>query len=119
LIWIVDEDEKLSENAKKTYLDNSNDIYLSAASLWEMAIKMSQRKLALPGTLSGFVEKHVLGNNIQILSVIPDHVFPLVKLPYHHRDPFDRLLICQCVREHLPIISNDIIFDAYKIQRIW
>ena len=91
LIWIVTEDQKLSKKARRIYLDNSNEIYLSAASVWEMAIKISLKKLILEDKLSSFVDKHILGNNIGILNLTADHALPLESLPYHHKDPFDRL----------------------------
>ena len=119
LIWIVTEDQKLSKKAKRIYLDNSNEIYLSAASVWEMAIKISLKKLTLEDKLSSFVDKHILGNNIGILNITADHALPLESLRYHHKDPFDRLIVAQCIQERLQLISKDPIFDSYEIRRVW
>jgi len=119
LLWIVEDSEKLGEKAKQLYLDNSNDIYLSIASLWEMAIKISIKKLDIQLSLSKFVEKHILGNNIQLLNIMVEHVSPLETLPFHHRDPFDRIIISQCIQEKMALISKDRTFDAYQIERIW
>ena len=119
LIWIVTEDQKLSKKAKRIYLDNSNEIYLSAASVWKMAIKISLKKLILEDKLSSFVDKHILGNNIGILNITADHALPLESLRYHHKDPFDRLIVAQCIQERLQLISKDPIFDSYEIRRVW
>ncbi|MFQ5675329.1 MAG: type II toxin-antitoxin system VapC family toxin, partial [bacterium] len=111
--------DKLSETAKTTYLDNTNEIYLSVVSLWEMAIKISKKKLKVAESLSRFVEKYVVGSNIKILDVTTEHILPLSRLPFHHRDPFDRLLVSQCMHEQMKLISKDSEFDAYRIERIW
>lgn len=119
LLWIVEDNENLSKQVKEIYLDPANDIYLSTASLWEMAIKINLDKLQLEEELTKFVHKHVIGNNIEILNVKPEHVDPLVTLPVHHRDPFDRLLISQCTKERMALISKDKTFDKYAVERIW
>ena len=84
-----------------------------------MAIKISLKKLTLEDKLSSFVAKHVLGNNIGILNVTVDHAFSLESLPYHHKDPFDRLIVAQCIQERMQLISQDRIFDSYEIRRVW
>ena len=118
-IWIVEDDQNLSDKVKKIFLNSSNDIYLSAASLWEIAIKISLKKLKLENSLSAFIDKHAVENNILILDVQSNHVMPLERLPFHHKDPFDRLLVCQCIQEKMNILSRDKIFDKYGIKRIW
>jgi PIN domain nuclease of toxin-antitoxin system len=100
-------------------LNPANEIYLSAASIWEMAIKISLKKLSLTLELNRFVSQHVKGNDIRILTVKAQHTYPLVGLPFHHRDPFDRLLVSQCLSEKLSLISKDATFDKYPIKRIW
>jgi len=119
LLWIAMESENLSDKVKQVFLDNTNDFYLSAASIWEMAIKISLQKLILSEGLMKFVDKHVIGNNIQILQVNIEHIYPLENLPFHHRDPFDRLLISQCMYEKMHLLSNDKIFDKYPVKRMW
>ncbi len=119
LLWIVNDDERLSKQAKRVYLDNSNQLFFSTASVWEMAIKISLNKLSTELSLAKFVEKHVHGNDINMLNVAPVHIFPLVNLPFHHRDPFDRLIISQCIQEKMTLISKDRTFDKYNVKRIW
>ncbi|MFQ5633663.1 MAG: type II toxin-antitoxin system VapC family toxin, partial [bacterium] len=102
LLWIVQEDEKLSKKTAEIYLDPSNEIYFSVVSLWEMAIKINLQKLKIGDPLDNFVKNHVIGNGIRILKLATDHIFPLENLPLHHRDPFDRLLISQSMQEMMP-----------------
>ena len=119
LLWIAMESENLSDKVKQVFLDNTNDFYLSAASIWEMAIKISLQKLILSEGLMKFVDKHVIGNNIQILQVNIEHIYPLENLPFHHRDPFDRMLIAQAQVESLVLLSNDPQLRLYDVRVQW
>ena len=119
LLWIIDNNSQLSHIAKKIYLDENNEILLSIASLWKIAIKISLKKLVIPGHLPDFVKEHITGNNIRILNISLSHIYRLESLQYHHRDPFDRLIISQSIEENIPIISSDKKFDQYEISRIW
>lgn len=118
-LWIVVDDTRLSAKVRDVFSDVSTNIYLSVASIWEMAIKIKLGKLTIEGRLGRFIEKNALDNNIRLLDVTQQHVLPLERLQLHHKDPFDRLLICQCLEEKLSILSSDTIFDKYKIKRIW
>jgi PIN domain nuclease of toxin-antitoxin system len=119
LLWILSEDKRLSEDAKNEYLNRENTIFLSMASIWEMSIKISLNKLKLRNSLEKIVEEHVVGNDIKLLRIESSHIYPLQKLPFYHRDPFDRLIICQAMYEKMPIISSDKNFDLYSVERIW
>ena len=119
VLWIIDNNSQLSQKVKEIYLDENNEILLSMASIWEMAIKISLKKLEIPGTLSDFVKYHIIANNIRILDIRLSHIYRIENLPYHHRDPFDRLIISQSIDENIPIISSDFRFDKYEIDRIW
>jgi PIN domain nuclease of toxin-antitoxin system len=119
LLWITADDLKLSENAKKIYLNDENEIFLSMASIWELAIKSSIKKISFDTTIEDYIEKHVRNNNIKILDIGLSHIIRVETLPFHHRDPFDRLIIAQAIEENLPIISKDSFFDKYEIQRKW
>ncbi|MGA1864320.1 MAG: type II toxin-antitoxin system VapC family toxin [bacterium] len=118
-IWLVTEDPQLTEKAKKIFLDSDNDIYLSIASIWEMAIKLSIGKLCLEEPLENLLPRELKINGIYILPIELKHVMIVAGLPFHHRDPFDRILIAQCQAENLPILSSDINFKKYEIKRIW
>ena len=119
LLWILSDDKRLSKNAQTQFLDIKNTIYLSMASIWEISIKVSLNKLEIKSSLETFVEKHIIENDIHLLNIELEHVYPLVKLPFHHRDPFDRLIVSQAIYEKMPIISSDKNFDLYSVKRIW
>lgn len=118
-IWLSNDNKKLSQRVRKTYLDTQNLIFLSSASMWEMAIKINLGKLNINDQLDSFIEKHVLGRDINILNIKPEHIYKLESLPLHHRDPFDRMIIAQGMSEGLRILSSDKAFDKYPIERIW
>ncbi len=119
LLWSVSNNPKLSKKAKEIYLNPKNEIYLSLTSVWELSIKIALKKLNINLPLKKFVDVHIVGNNIQILKINLNHIYIVEKLPFHHRDPFDRLIIAQAIEENMPIIGIDEIFDNYEIKRIW
>jgi PIN domain nuclease of toxin-antitoxin system len=114
-LWFLLEDQQLSVTASDLIVDLDNDIEVSPATYWEIAIKISLRKYALPEPYEVFIEREITTNNFHILPIEPKHTAVLTTLPFHHRDPFDRLLIAQAVVEQIPIISIDSAFDAYSI----
>ncbi len=118
-LWFINDDDALSVPAKTLIEDPENIIYLSAASLWEIAIKVSLGKLEVPSPFTEFITEQLRENYIAFLAIEIEHIGRVVTLPFHHRDPFDRLLIAQALREDLPIISRDEIFDAYTVKRHW
>jgi PIN domain nuclease of toxin-antitoxin system len=109
----------LSPKARTALLHQETDIYLSLVSLWEMQIKLGLGKLKLPVSLPMAVQKAVTGVGLEILPLQAEHIYKLSDLPFHHRDPFDRLLIAQALHEQMVVIGNDSAFDAYGIERIW
>lgn len=119
LLWIVNDDPRLSKKAKNVYLNSENLILFSIASLWEMAIKIGLKKLSIDEPLKEFIQIHIKGNDIKFLNIEVPHILVLENLAYHHRDPFDRLVVAQSIHEDLPILSSDKIFDFYPIKRIW
>jgi len=118
-LWIVTGNDVLSKKAKQLFLDNENDFFLSLASIWEMAIKVSLEKLAIQQPLEKFLLDHLQENAIQQLVITFRHVTKVRTLPFHHRDPFDRLLIAQALEEDISILSNDVLFDKYDVERLW
>jgi len=119
LLWIIDDDPRLSQRAKDIYLCEDHAILLSMASVWELAIKLRLGKLIIQGDLQQFVQEHVIGNNIEVLPIELAHLYYLQALGHVHNDPFDRLLVSQALSENLPLISSDSWLDGYPIQRIW
>ncbi len=118
-LWLSSNDAKLTKTAKKTFLDVKNNFFLSMASMWEMSIKCSLDKLKLRPSLERFLLNELQENSLEQLAISFQHVIKVNSLPFHHRDPFDRLLIAQALVEGIPILSNDTIFDNYDIKRIW
>jgi PIN domain nuclease of toxin-antitoxin system len=119
LLWILTDNKNLSKKVRRLFLSEDNEIYLSVASIWEMAIKVSIGRLNLSEPVKEFVQNQVKGNDIKILAVEAEDIYPIETLPFHHRDPFDRLIIAQSMTRNYPILSADVEFDAYPIKRIW
>ena len=119
LIWFISGDSKLSEQAKEAFLNRDNKLYFSKASLWEITIKISLGKLVLAEYWLTAIEKEMVSNGIQWLEIETDHCKTLADLPFHHRDPFDRLLISQAISESMGIVSVDGQFSHYPIDVIW
>ncbi len=119
ILWFWWDDPSLSANAKAIISDPANQKFVSIASPWEVAIKVSLKKLDIGGPYPGFFRQHILRSCFDWLPTKEDHFDGLLGLPFHHRDPFDRLLISQAIMEQMPLISCDNIFDAYGVNRIW
>jgi len=118
-LWLLTDDARLSERARKVFLDTKHKICLSAASLWEITIKISLGKLRLKNAWMETIQKEMKRNLILWLPIEMPHCEQLTKLPYHHRDPFDRMLIAQAMVEGMHVLTNDTDFSYYSIKRIW
>ena len=118
-LWFIEGNPKLSGTARNIIETTENDRLLSIASLWEITIKVSLGKLKVPLPFTKLIGEHVHGNAISLLHIAPEHLDILRALPFHHRDPFDRLLIAQSLSENIPLISYDETFDVYGAQRYW
>ncbi|NWF60748.1 MAG: type II toxin-antitoxin system VapC family toxin [Fischerella sp.] len=117
-LWFINDSPQLSADAK-ALLESEVDVLLSAASLWEIAIKTSLGKLTLPDPYDKFIPQQVTLNDLEILPISMAHLAVVARLPFHHRDPFDRLLIAQAMVEQVSIVSADAVFDSYTINRTW
>jgi PIN domain nuclease of toxin-antitoxin system len=118
-LWFVLNDSKLSRVADALITDPRNDVLISPATYWEIAIKIGKQTLDLFAPYDDFMMRGIQGNNFEILPIETWHTSLLTRLPMHHKDPFDRLLIAQAHYEGIPIVSIDEKFDAYRIKRIW
>ena len=119
LLWTMAADSKLSKRAAALMRDEANELVVSTASLWEIALKVHARKLELPATPEYF-DTHMAHMGVsRVLSVSPVHIYATLKLPSIHKDPFDRLLAAQCVVENMSLISADRVFRKYPIQSVW
>jgi PIN domain nuclease of toxin-antitoxin system len=119
LLWFLLDDKQLNARAKGIIVDTRNDILASPASYWEIAIKISLGKYTLRQPFTEFFQKELIKNKIEILPITIQHAAIVSNLPFHHRDPFDRLLIAQAMAENLTVLSNDAMFDHYPVTRIW
>ena len=119
LIWFVDQDHLLSRTAHAAITDPANDLLLSAASVWEIAIKVGLEKLKLSLPYCDWMEQAIADLGLVILPITVEAAGLQAGLPWHHRDPFDRLIIAQALVDNIPVVSIDRIFDDYGIERLW
>lgn len=115
LIWFLEGNLLLSVSRRQIIADSGNEILVSIASLWEMAIKISLGKLTLAQPLADVI-KQLAVENIEILPILPAHVLQVSTLPFQHRDPFDRIIVAQSQIENLPVLTEDPEFANYGIK---
>jgi PIN domain nuclease of toxin-antitoxin system len=118
-IWFVLNDTQLSRPADRLITDPTNEVLVSPATYWEIAIKVGKKKLDLLAPYDDFMNQGIQGNDFGILPITTTHTSRLTTMPMHHKDPFDRLLIAQALVEQMPIVSIDAAFDAYGVVRLW
>jgi len=119
LLWLVTDDPRLSDTARNTFLDTDNELLCSAVVGFEIAVKYSLGKLELAESPGTFIENRIRNNALTPFPITMAHAVRVADLPFHHRDPFDRLLIAQALEEDVPLLSADEILSAYGIRRIW
>jgi PIN domain nuclease of toxin-antitoxin system len=121
-LWFVSGSTDLSQKAKATIESNDNSIFISIASLWEISIKTALGKLQINGKYET-VLTDIVENNMTILPINFQHTVIQHNLPFHHRDPFDRIIIAQAFVEKMALVGNDKVFDSYfqntLINRVW
>jgi PIN domain nuclease of toxin-antitoxin system len=118
-LWFIVGNDRLSISARSAIENPDNQSLLSIASLWEIAIKSSLGKLTLAQPIEILIPQQLAVNGIDLLDINLQHTAIVSRLPFHHRDPFDRLLIAQAQVENIPIVSSDSNFDLYEITRLW
>lgn len=119
VIWWVDQDHLLTPTAHSAIADPSNDLLLSAATVWEIAIKVGLGKLSLSLPYKQWMSKAIADIGVTVLPITVEYADVQAGLPKHHGDPFDRLMIAQATVEMVPIVSADAAFDSYGVTRIW
>ena len=117
-LWFVTGDERLSRRARRAMEAEDSELLLSAAVVWEMAIKAGLGRLVLPATVGDYVAEK-LAEGFSVLAIDWVHAAAVEQLPLHHRDPFDRLLAAQALSERLPLVSSDPLFRSYGVKVIW
>lgn len=118
-LWFIAGSSDLSNKARTLIEDPNNQRFLSVASLWEMSIKVSIGKLDIGMTFTELMQHEVYGNAIEVLQIQSEHLDALAKLPFHHKDPFDRLIIAQSLAESTPLVSKDGEFGNYSVTLLW
>jgi len=119
LIWYVDQDHLLGAAAHAAITDPANDLLLSAATVWEIAIKVGLGKLTLSLPFRQWMNQAIADLGLRLLPITVEYADVQAGLPRHHGDPFDRLLVAQAIVEDVPVISADPRLDAYGITRVW
>lgn len=118
-LWFIGGDDRLPEFARTMIADIGNEVLLSVASLWEIAIKTSLGRLKLGRPFEELIPEQIILNRIDVLRIGLDDLSEVIKLPFHHRDPFDRLIIAQALRKGLTLIAKDAAFASYPVQLLW
>jgi PIN domain nuclease of toxin-antitoxin system len=119
MIWAGDDPAKVPAAAMSLMQDSANELLISAGTIWEMAIKAALGKLPLSLSFRQWLDKAIVDMRLSIMAITVDHVERITGLPFHHRDPFDRLLAAQSLTEKISLVSGDVVFDAYGVSRIW
>jgi PIN domain nuclease of toxin-antitoxin system len=118
-LWMLEDHPRLSRVAAEAFESSENQLFLSVASAWEIAIKVSTGALELQAPFTAIIPGALEENEIHMLPVRPEHLHALIDLPYHHRDPFDRLLVAQARVEQAVLVTSDHAMRAYDVLRLW
>jgi PIN domain nuclease of toxin-antitoxin system len=119
LLWFVWNHPNLSATGRTLMTDPNNMLFLSAASIWEIAIKVGIGKLTLADPYDVFMNQAISTTGLTLVPIEVRHATVLTALPSHHGDPFDRMMIAQAIVEKMPMLSADAVFDAYGVNRLW
>jgi PIN domain nuclease of toxin-antitoxin system len=118
-LWFIQGSQNLSATARNLIEDQENEKLLSIASLWEISIKVSIGKLDVGMAIAQLVSREVYGNGFEVLAIQANHLDELTKLVFHHKDPFDRLIIAQALAERMPVVTRDEAFGRYPVSLLW
>lgn len=118
-LWWFSEPEKLNPEAIEKIADETNEIWLSVASIWEIGIKVAIGKLPLPEQIDDYIATRTIQLGAKSLDITVSHALRAAALPLLHRDPFDRMLIAQAQNENMTLVSADSMFSQYEVPLIW
>jgi len=118
-IWSYDEQHKLSQKSRRELSNPANDLFLSVVSIWEIQIKIQNNKFKFQDAFADVIAEQQQINGLQILPVQLSHALYLENLPFHHKDPFDRLLISQAIVENMILVTADANFAKYQVSLLW
>ncbi|MGH9373230.1 MAG: type II toxin-antitoxin system VapC family toxin [Vicinamibacterales bacterium] len=117
-LWFMAGDRRLRRAARRAIEESNGQWRLSAASVWELAIKSSLGRITLPAPVDEYIAEKVQ-QGLQVLSVDWTHAAAVERLPFHHRDPFDRLIVAQAESEHIAVVTKDRVFAKYGVRVVW
>ena len=118
-LWWFAEPDRLKEETIAQIIDETNELWFSVASVWEMGIKVGLGKLPLPEPIDRYLASRMKQLGARSLEIRADHALQAGGLPLHHRDPFDRMLIAQAQVEGMKIVTSDRMFDRYEVEILW
>lgn len=118
-LWLTTDAPELSDKARILFQNTDNMVYLSSVSVWEIIVKHQLGKLPLPSTADEFIKQQCEKHFIEYLSLDEKAVFNLNQLPNHHRDPFDRMLVCQAIAHDLTVLTADELITQYPVATAW
>lgn len=118
-LWIITDSPELSSKAREIFTDPTNDVFLSAVSAWEMSVKHALKRLPLPELPSRFIPTQREKHDIEPLPLEEEATLYLPALPEYHKDPFDRMLICQAIVHGMVILTPDDLITQYPVRSIW
>jgi PIN domain nuclease of toxin-antitoxin system len=119
-LWMLKKESPLSDRVRELLRDMNNVLFLSAVSPWEVAIKIGSGRFSLTQEpLAQFFREQMVLTSVRLLQLDLAHIELVSKLPHHHKDPFDRILIAQAITENMAVIGADKVFDAYGVDRLW
>ncbi len=118
-LWLTTDAPELSDNARILFQNTDNAVYLSSVSVWEIIVKHQLGKLSLPSAADDFIKQQCERHFIEYLSLDEKAVFNLTRLPNYHRDPFDRMLVCQAIANDLTVLTSDELIMQYPVATAW
>lgn len=118
-LWWINDDPRLPTHLRDVISDGANQLFFSAASGWEIAIKAQNGKLNLPVNVEQFIIEQLLQNHFTVLPIHLSQTLHVYTLPLLHRDPFDRILVAQAQLENIPILTSDPLIAQYDVQTLW
>ncbi len=118
-LWWITDDPQLPSHVRGIIANGNNELFFSAASCWEIAIKAELGRIKLPHKPDVFISEQLIANAVQGLPIQLSHALHVFNLPSHHRDPFDRIIVAQSQLEKLPVITSDKLIAKYRVEIIW
>jgi PIN domain nuclease of toxin-antitoxin system len=118
-LWWIERNPHLSARARALIADPDSEVFVSIVTVWEIAIKVALEQLEMPVDLGAFLRRQLQSNGFESLPITFEHAVAVRDLPMHHRDPFDRLLVCQSRVESLALVSADSAIAAYGADMVW